>query len=304
MKEFNASYNFPNGFLWGILPEDPLLSSRDSGSLARMMKDSNHNAAFLNLSWGNLQTGVNSFDEIKIGTIRSILSRYRTMNIETLICLDNSVIPSVLSAEKGNTSALQNAFYNFSIHIIDAVLPYTQYLSILKLLPSGGFQKDVQRKLFTDIRNYVISASDKTKTGVTIDRTSGKPSGFKKLFSRQEHIHTNISEAEFSVLVIDGPVAENAHYLSQAGRVPVLTLNRYYTNLPADRKKDSLLEDIFELWQCYQKGINIAGYFPDMNINKSGPMNDLYSSVCKKNALKISTSDPDLTEKWIRFLKD
>ena len=304
MKEFSASYNFPNGFLWGSLPEDPVFTSGSSGNPARKLKDANQNAAVINIPWNDLCTGQNSFDENRIESIRYILARLRTMNIETLVFLDSSVIPEHFSTKKINSEDLQNAYYHFAVHIIDAILPYTQFLSVLKLYPSGIFQKDVQKKLFLDLREHVKGASDKTKVGITIDYAAAKPSGFITMFTRRNRAYKDIAESEFTLLIIDGPVSDNIRFISVPDRKPVMTLNHYYGNLPEEQKKYALLDDIFELWQCYQKGTNTGGYFPAITSNNTDRLNDFYSSVCKENALKISTEYPDLPEKWIRFLKD
>ncbi|MBR0197686.1 MAG: hypothetical protein IJQ34_06105, partial [Kiritimatiellae bacterium] len=59
-----------------------------------------------------------------------------------------------------------------------------------------------------------------------------------------------------------------------------------------------------DLWQFYQKGWPIQGYFSDLNLSQDTETLGFFSEIVKANALGLSSDDPRLPEKWIRFLKE
>ena len=69
-------------------------------------------------------------------------------------------------------------------------------------------------------------------------------------------------------------------------------------------KLEIMADSLYAVWQFYQEGWPISGYFSRIGVEPGQAAFDLYANTCRRNAFEISTAMPYLPEKWIRFLKD
>ena len=304
MREFSASYNFPSGFLWGSLPTENVPFERDGGAFARKIREKHQNAVFLTIPWKDIQRKRDAFDEARIDALRSTLTRLKTANIETLIAIDSRAVPDWLGTGKKSGENLHEAYYHFAHYLIDAVIPYTNYFSIVSLSQPSFLKYEELLKLNEEIRTYIRGISEKCRTGILLDYTENTRKGLMNRLKARDYPLPEAGQIDFAALHLDNFLTEKSRLNFSAFNCPVMVLAENYENTPETGRNDLLRDEIFELWQLYQNGCPVSGFFTDWDLDAPDAPDEIYSQICQKNALEFSTADPDLPEKWLRFLKD
>ena len=99
MSVCTVSYNFPSGFLWGLyLPED-FVKDRGNIPLLYQLRESSIRSVSITLDWADFEPLKNNYEESLIESTRSLLSRIRTQNMESIVILNTAVPPPM--AEPG-----------------------------------------------------------------------------------------------------------------------------------------------------------------------------------------------------------
>ena len=97
MSIYSASYNFPQGFLWGIVTPDSFYSEKTNNVTLFSLKEKGIKAIFLTLKWADFEPLKNNYEESLIDDVRTLLSRNgRTLNMnptKIFFLLKNSILP-------------------------------------------------------------------------------------------------------------------------------------------------------------------------------------------------------------------
>lgn len=309
MKVYSATYNFPPGFLWGISPDKKFFS--DSGIYAYLfeLKENNIQAVSIQIPWAEFEPLKNNYDEKRIDTVRRLLTRIHSQNIEPVITLDFREVPNWQNLEKqSKNKTFIDERYNFAIHVINALATYTNYFILPLSDKSLTSPKQLQIELqnHKDIRNYLNSLSENKYVGTAIPSIASikKRGGIRNLF---EHLQlSEIKSMRTDFLAIHAETVSICEIQSVFGekKIPLLFLFNDLKGIAQNDKAEILMNKLYDIWQIYQKGWPLIGLFSEIEINSSSEEKILYANSSKINAFEISTENPNLPDKWVRFLKD
>ncbi len=306
MKTITASYNFPPEFLWGIDPGRSLSDDPGSTAFLFQMKEKSIDALLLMIPWDRCEPLKGHYDDAYIESLRSFLGRMKTRGIEPLVIPDIRQVPAWQNLDHpGKKDEEGSGIYAFYRYLVDALIPYTKFFGILCPAPTLFRRKSVNRTLehFSELSAYIHSVSEQAKTGLILpDEFGSSKTGGWILKSEYEFLKS--TEADFLGLRADGDFFPKLNALFERERKPVMIFSDGLRNIPDQDKADSLADMLFNCWNFYQEGWPVLGYFSETDITASGVEVILYENSCKNNAFRISTDMPDISEKWIRFLKD
>ena len=309
MNVCSVSYNFPPGFLWGLsMPED-FVKDRGNIPLLYQLRESSIRSVSIRLDWADFEPLKNNYEESLIESTRSLLSRIRTQNMESIVMINTAAIPQWQNLEHGNKKDFFIAEkFNFVTHLANAFVPYTGYFGLC--CSESAYSSDREMKAEIDnqnaIRKYIRSLSESIKVGmILLSPAFGKNSSrIRGLF---QSIHRNPlkdSEADFLGISTDETAYAGIQNIFGEDRKPLLILSDRLNLIPPQERTDALVDKIYGLWQFYQKGWPVQGYFSDLDVNGDPETRGFFSETIKENALGLSSDDTRLSEKWIRFLKD
>ena len=309
MSVCSVSYNFPPGFLWGLsLPED-FVKDRGNNPLLYQLRESSVRSVSITLDWADFEPLKNNYEESLIESTRSLLSRIRTQNMESIVILNTAVIPQWQNLEHGNKKDYFIAEkFNFVTHLANAFVPYTGYFGLC--CSESAYTSDREMKAEIEnqnaVRKYIRSLSESKKVGtILLSSSFGKNSGrIRGLFQAIRGNPLKDSEADFLGISTDETAYEGIQNIFGEDRKPLLMLSDRLNLTPPQERTNALVDKIYDLWQFYQKGWPVQGYFSDLDVNGDPETAGFFSEIIKQNALGLSSGDPRLPEKWIRFLKD
>lgn len=309
MSVCSVSYNFPSGFLWGLsLPED-FVKDRGNIPLLYQLRDHSVRSVSITLDWADFEPLKNNYEESLIESTRSLLSRIRTQNMESIVIINTAVIPQWQNLEQGNKKDYFIAEkFNFVTHLANAFVPYTGYFGLC--CSESAYTSEREMKAETEnqnaIRKYIRSISESIKVGmILLSPSFGKNSGrIRGLFQSMRKNPLKDSEADFLGISTDETAYAGIQSIFGEDRKPLLMLSDRLNLIPPQERTNALVDKIYDLWQFYQKGWPVRGYFSDLDVNGDAETAGFFSEVIKQNALGLSSDDTRLSEKWIRFLKD
>lgn len=309
MNVYSVSYNFPSGFLWGLAMQQGFARDRGNNPLLYQLRESFIRSLSVTLDWADFEPLKNNYEESLIESTRSLLSRIRTQNMESIVILNTAVIPQWQNLERGKKKDFFIAEkFNFVTHLANAFVPYTRYVGLR--CSESAYTSDKEMKaeveIQNDIRKYIRSLSESVKVGtVLLSPAFGKNSGgFRNLFQSIRGNPLKDSEADFFGISTDGTSYTGIQTIFREEPKPLMMLSDRLNLIPPQERTHALVDRIYDLWQFYQKGWPIQGYFSDLDLNQDPEALGFFSEIIKENALELSSDDPRLQEKWVRFLKD
>ena len=309
MKVYTASYNFPQGFLWGIRPGKNLFSDSEIYAYLFELKKNNIQAVSIQIPWADFEPLKNNYDEKRIDDIRLLLTRIHNQNIEPVIILDIGDVPQWQNLEK---QSKKNNFiedrYNFSVHLINSLVTYANFfvLSLSYKSITSSRQMQIELQTHKEIRDYLHSLSENKFAGTAIPSIASikRGGGFRNLFERIQM--TEIKSIQTDFLAIHADTSSFGEIQSVFGekRIPLLFFSKDLKGIAPNDKAEKIMDQLYDIWQIYQKGWPLIGLFSEIEMNVSSEEKTLYANSCKNNAFEISTENQNLPDKWVRFLKD
>lgn len=309
MSSYTVSYNFPSDFMWGTSVNVQFLLDRANSAYLYQLKDNGINSIVITLTWSDYEPLKNNYNESLIDTTRVLLSRIHNLNIDPIIILDNSEIPQWQNLEKRNKNeTFSTERYNYSIHLAETLIPYTNIFGIKCSGESLYSSKLLSSEMETiqDIRKYIRSISEQVKTGLIIpsDITRKKERNFL-LFPKSVNIDALKNyESDFIGINTDLTTADLIRNTFQKSKVELMIYSDGIRSMAPQMINDEIIDNIYNIWMFYQQGWKISGYFSEIGLNSETPEKITFRNVCSKNSLELSTDNQDLPEKWVRFLKD
>ena len=309
MKIYSASYNFPPGFLWGVSPGKDFVSDPENYTYLFGLQETGIKAISIYIPWAEFEPLKGNYDEKRIDSVRLLLSRIRSRNIEPVVILDVGEIPQWQNLEKnGKNGSFNEDRYKFSTHLIDAFATYTNYFAIscsYSSLSSGKLMQ-AELQMHKDICEYLHSVSDKKLAGTALPSITSarKKGGFRNLFGRIQLNAMKSIETDFIAIHADNDSFSEVQSSLDGKKEPILFLSDSLNTASPDEKSGILMDKLYDIWQIYQKGWRVLGLLSEINIKAPSKEKELYEISGKNNAFIISTENPDLPEKWVRFLKD
>lgn len=302
MKPLTASFNFPDAFLWGSVPEESFLNEKTDFSLIYRLKENHINAVRIDIPWDRCEPLKGSFDEPFIESVRSLLSRIRGENLDPFVFLDAARNPgwqNLDSAGKGDPSD----DYNFSVHLADALFPYTKYFGLI--CPRGNlFSRGVLNErmaVLKDITDHIHGLSAAVKTGLILPEDFGKQNNWLR-YIRYDFLKD--AETDFIGITAEKRAIDELNSLFGSKRIPVLFISDELKRTLPDEKAVVLSDRLYTVWRFYQAGWPILGLFSETETGTNRAESYLYEYFCSQNAFKISTEMEYLPEKWKQFLSD
>ena len=309
MKVYSASYNFPNGFRWGISPDENLNFGNIDYSTIFTLKENHIDSLTVPVIWAEYEPLKNQYDEKKIESIRISLSRIHDQNIAPIIRLEIGELPLWQNLEKPDKkNNFSNERYNFAAHIINALIPYCSYFCLT--CSAASFSSDQLLKselsVHKDIRDYANAISENCLVGTMVPSSAFGPvkSGLKKLFMRSPTDELFNVKTDFLGITAEKEYSAGLQKLFGTHRKPLMIMSDEIKKIPPESRADHLIDNIYETWELYQKGWPVLGYCSGTDMLSPSREKDLYSTFSEQNALKISTEMPFLSETWVHFLKD
>ena len=309
MSIYSASYNFPQGFLWGIVTPDSFYSEKTNNVTLFSLKEKGIKAIFLTLKWADFEPLKNNYEESLIDDVRTLLSRTRRQNIEPLIMLDMAAVPQWQNLEhEPHKDFFSAEKFNFATHIANALLPYSNYFGMYisenALFPGKGFSSDLE--IHNSVRNYILSISESAKVGTILAPQSfqKKGAGLRGLFQSWSANPLKNSEMDFFGISADEISFEGIQNIMKETRKPLFIFKEDIAKIPPAVRADALADKIYDSWHFYQKGWPLLGFFAALDPNEDSRAMVLFTETSNKNAFEISTENENLPEKWIRLLKD
>lgn len=309
MSVCSVSYNFPPGFLWGLSMPEAFAKDRGNSPLLYQLRENDIRSLTITLNWADFEPLKNNYEESLIETVRTLLSRIRTQNMEAIIILNMASVPQWQNLEHDRHKDYFGAEkFNFATHLANAFVPYTHYFGLCcsETAYSSGKEMKAEMETQNSVRDYIRSLSESAKVGtVLLSPSFGKTGSLiRGLF---QSIGTNPlkgSAADFLGISTDAAAYAGVQNIFGEERKPLVILSdRLHTASPQERT-NALIDKIYEFWQFYQKGWPILGYYSDLNLNDDPEAAGFFSEICRGNALGLSSDDERLSEKWVRFLKD
>ncbi len=302
MKTYTASYIFPDDFLWGIVPDESFLTNKDSYSSIYGLKEKRVGSVLIDVPWDKCEPLKGSFDEPFLETVRTLLARIRGENIEPFVILNTGKVPGWQNLEK-NTDADPGDVYNFSIHIADALVPYTNFFG--SYCPKGSlFSRNLLNEklsVLSDIRGHIHSLSESAKCGIVLSEVFREKS---RLFMQLRYDFLKKIETDFFGLPASDAMTGRLTEIFGEERRPIIFINDGLKSISAAERPEILTDKLYKVWHFYQKGWPVIGYFSETEPGSGSPDASLYEFFSKKNAFEISTDMDGLPEKWKLFLKD
>lgn len=309
MKIYSASYNYPSGFLWGISPGKDFVSDPENYTWLFDLQETGIKAISICIPWAEYEPLKGNYDEKRIETARLLLTRIRNRNIEPVVMLDVGEIPHWQNLEKsGKKEGFIEERYKFSAHLIDAFATYAKYFAISFSYSSLSSGKHMQAELrmHKEICEYLHSISDKKLAGTAIPSIASarKKGGFRNLFGRIQLTALKSIETDFIAIHADNDSFKEVQSSLEGKKEPILFLSDGLKAAAPEQKSEILMDKLYDIWQIYQKGWHVLGLLSEIDIKAPSKEKELYAISSKNNAFEISTDNPYLPEKWVRFLKD
>lgn len=309
MNTISASYNFPAGFLWGISADDEIISSRDYYSFLYGLKENFIGAVTVNLKWADFEPLKNNYNEMMIESVRNLFARINNQNIEPVVILDIGNIPQWQNLEKNQRKGtFSEERYNFSVLIANAIIPYTKFLGLCLSEASMYSNKLLQSEINThqNIRNFIHSVSEQVKVGTIIPNGvfGRKHNSFLNITKRPQIHGIQRAEIDFVGISADDQARNAVANTYKENRIPLMIISDNLRSDPPESRLDELTEKIYNVWRFYMKGWEIIGYISETDISSDSMEKTFFINTCRNNSFEISTDNPNLSEKWIRFLKD
>lgn len=309
MSNFSVSYNFPGGFLWGSTLRDDTLFLKENAPYLYQLKENNINAISVFLNWADYEPLKNNYDESLIDATRGFFSRLNTQNITPIAIFDLSEIPHWQNLERSRKNdTYSQEKLTFSKYLANAIVPYTKYFGFLISAKTASSQRlfETDLKTISEIRDHIRSVNDQTQTGIVFhaDSFSNKGSFLSQILNKPGISGLKTSDIDFIGINTDPEMIKQIQTVFGEERKPLLVYSDQLSLKPNNLRTETLITNIYEMWYIYQKGWPILGYFSDIDISENSTLKELFSTISKTNALELSAADPELPEKWIRFLKD
>ena len=302
MSTYSASYTFPAEFKWGIVPHDDILDDKENYSYLFSLQENRINAILINIPWSKCEPLSRNFDEVYIESIRLLLSRIRERNIAPLVILNTEEVPGWKNLDHPEKEDFSDE-YDFSVHLIDALIPYTDHIGMI--CPKGTIlsrnRLNAKLRILQEITAYIHKLSGTAKAGLILASVFTESS---RPLDRFRYRFLKNTEADFLGIDTAADSLKKLQTVFGDERKPVMFVSDGLNDVPAGEKTEKLADRLHEVWQFYQEGWPILGYFSRMGIDPDRSEFKLYSNACRKNAFEISTDMPYLPEKWQRFLKD
>jgi len=309
MNTISVSYNFPTGFLWGSTPPEDALSETNNSAYLFRLQEKSVRALIIEIKWARCEPLKEQFDEGYIESRRSLLARIKSRNIEPVVILDSREFPQWMNLNHPGRSGSEAAeAYPFYVHLTDALLPYTNFIGLHA--PQQGLFNGARVRTAMDVfrqtADHIHELSENTKAGLILPRDFGteKASGVDRLFGRNEYHYLRKAEADFLGLPAGQTATAGIRSVLGENRIPLMFITDRLRSGNEEDRFEILADTLYDIWQLYQQGIRVLGYFSETDFNSDSPDTNLYEFSCKNNSLKLSTDMPELPEKWIRFLKD
>lgn len=309
MKVYSASYNFPPGFFWGISPDKNLFSDSDIYAYLYELKENNIRSVSVQIPWADFEPLKNNYDEKKIDDVRLLLTRIHSQNIEPVIILDIGEVPQWQNLEK---QSKKNTFiderYDFAVHLINALVTYTNFFvfSLSHRSLTSARQMQIELLNHKEIRDYLHSLSENKSAGTAVPSIASikKGGGIRNLFERIQLTEIKSIQTDFLGIHADSSSFEEIQSVFGEKRIPLLFFSDDLKGIAPNDKADKLMDKLYDIWQIYQKGWPLIGLFSEIEMNLPSEEKLLYANSSNKNAFEITTENPNLPDKWLRFLKD
>lgn len=309
MNIYTASYNYPNNFLWGVVPDDDFPRNKDSlAPYIYQLREWKIGAVLIRITWPNCEPLKGNYNEAYIDMLRLAVSRIHSQNIEPVILLDTSALPQWQNLDHpkkadGNFQERRE----FVKHLIDALIPYTNFFCIRESDFSDSGKADVELfgQYLDDISMYMRNISDSVKLGLSLPESFWQKTQSRtfQLFKRNCITLLKSAPIDFFGLTAEIPSIIAATSLFPERQVPLMFLSDKLRHIFPELRTERLADNLFEIWSFYQRGCPILGYFSETEISTDTPHLQLFRNACENNAFAISTQASWLPQKWVDFLK-
>lgn len=309
MSTYSASFNFPNGFLWGISMPDDFIREKEYSPILYHLRENGMQAVSITLEWADFEPLKGNYEETLIESTRTLLSRIRNRNLEVIVTLKTAAVPQWQNLEHVTKKTFfSNEKYNFAAHIADALVPYTNYFCLSISDKALFTDKELKTELETQtsIREYILSLNSSAKVGIMFSRGAftKRNSGFPALFHSLNRNALKKTTADFLAVSAEKIDYDGIRGVFGKERKPLMILPDCIRNSQSQDRFEVLIDKVYDMWNFYQEGWNLLGYLSNLDAQEDSEAFSLFSKTAKNNALEISSADENLPDKWIRFLKD
>lgn len=309
MSIFSASYNFPDDFFWGIVPYENFLQNKENAfSFIYKLREKHISAVRINIDWADCEPVKGNYDETYIDSIRSVVSRIRNQNIESVVILNTDETPNWQNLD--HPRSIQENFsdrISFVKHLMDALIPYVKFFCIRDMLPSRRFKKsgNAVREFQLETINYLHSLSENAMIGLipSDELIKNADSALFQLIRRKHIQHLQSLPIDFLGIESISDRLPSILPIFNKKNIPLMVISDQISKTPDENRSEILCSRIYDIWNIYQKGWPVIGYMSDTDIRKTSQEVILYEVFCKNNAFCISSEMRSLPEKWISFLK-
>ncbi len=302
MSRHSASFNFPAGFFWGIVPYEGFSSDKDNLSYLFDLQEKNIKSVLVNVPWAACEPLKGHYDEEYIEILRTMLTRIHGRNISPVVIINTDVLPGWQNLDHPKKKDQDDA-YNFSIHIAEALCPYTNLFGLIcprgSLFNRSSINSAV--RLINDVSTYIHNLSDTAKTILVLNSALSAKDEWLDLI-RYRFIK-NI-ETDYLGPNADEDAFKKIQSLFRDEHKPIMVLSDGLRAVIPEMRSESLADKLYSVWRFYQTGWPVLGFFSEMDVTETAPESFLYANSCKNNSFEISDNMPYLPGKWQKFLKD
>ena len=302
MSRHSASFNFPSGFLWGIVPYDGFSSDKDNLPYIFDLQEKNIKAVLVNVPWAACEPLKGNYNEEYIETLRTMLIRIIGRNISPVVIINTDILPGWQNLDHPKKKD-QNDAYNFSIHIAEALCPYTKLFGLI--CPRGSLFNHSSTnsgvRLINDVSAYIHDLSDDAKTILVLNSALSAKDEWLDLI-RYSFIKN--TETDYLGPDADEDAFKKIQSLFRDEHKPIMVLSDGLRAVDPEMRSEILADKLYSVWRFYQTGWPVLGFFSETDVSETARESFLYANSCKNNSFKISDDMPYLPGKWQQFLKD
>ncbi len=302
MSKNSASFNFPSGFLWGIIPHDGFVSDKENYSYLFDIHEKQIGSLLINVPWAACEPLKGNYNEEYIETLRVLLVRIQEQKISPFVILNTKELPRWQNLDHPKNRDY-NDIYNFVIHTTEALCRYTQIFGLLS--PKGSlFGQSVlnsEVELLNDIITRIHEISESAKTVLMMNSLLSAKDEWLNLL--RYRFVKDIS-ADYLGIEADENAIKMVQSIFGKDPKPIIVISDGLKTAKEEKRSGILADKLYEIWRLYQNSWPVSGFFSETQITTSSADSMLYEFSCKHNSFSISDDMPFLSEKWQQFLKD
>ena len=302
MNSHSASFNFPPGFLWGIVPYDGFVSDKENFPYIFDLQEKQIKSVLINIPWAACEPLKGHYDEEYIETLRTLLVRIQGRNISPVVILNTKELPAWQNLDHPKKRD-RNDIYNFAVHIAEALCPYTKFFGLIS--PKGSLFEQSRLNSETELLNDIISRihelSESAKTVLVLNSLLLAKDEW---LDRIRYRFIGKISADYLGVEADENAFKTIMSLFGGDHKPIMVLTDSLKTVPPDKRSEILADKLYSVWRFYQSGWPVSAFFSETAITERSDDSLLYENSSINNAFIISDDLPYLPVKWQQFLKD